>query len=503
MRRPLVSITIWLCFGILFARLSHISFEVLFYIAVFAFCAGFVFLKRYRKSLIFLLWLCFFLIGALLLKNSEQLPPRHISQYLSSKSKIASLEGIVDSDPIIKTMSWGKKTSFTLNVEKLIIKDAEYYPRGKVLINIYREEKIRYADRVVLIGKIYKPMRFQISDTLNYREYLQQKNIYGIFSVKKDGSVVIVEHALGNPFKSIAFVIKGKVKAVIEEHLPFLEAAFMKAMLLGERQDIPRALKDIFVYTGTVHILAISGLHIGIVAFIILLFLRAIRVPRKIRFVITIAFLIMYIFITGGRPSVIRATVMAVLLLGGFLFEREIDLFNSLAAAALVILICNPQQLFDIGFQLSFVSVVSILLFYPQFEKLLKRKTDKTIAFLFRSLCVSTAAWLGVAGLIAYHFKIVTPVALCANLFVVPFITIIIAIGFSFVVSGLLVPQITFLFALPLRLSLFILVKITYLFGTLPFSYFFTGTIRIYWIVSYYCILAAAFFLLKHISDRR
>ena len=394
MKKPLVGICIFLCLGIWLAKYIPIPQYILFISAFILPILTFIMLRHNRRISTAFLWLCFFVLGAFLLKNAEMLPSNHINRYISNKGKAAYLKGIVDNDPVEKRLRYGNRTTCILNAYKLGINNREYDVCGKVLVNIYRSENLEYGNEVLLKGKIYKPMRFQISDRLNYRDYLKQKNIYGIFSVKKDIPVTILGQRIENPLKTFAFKLKRKVKNIFVGHLPFLEAAFMKAMFLGERQDIPQFLKDVFARTGTVHILAISGLHVGIIIFIILFFLKAVRIPRKTRFVITMMFLIVYVFITGARPSVIRAAVMAMVLLGGYLFEREIDVYNSLAAAALMILLYNPKQLFDIGFQLSFLSVISIIYLYPRFEKkMIKREFPGIVKFFMKCFCVSSAAW--------------------------------------------------------------------------------------------------------------
>ena len=145
-------------------------------------------------------------------------------------------------------------------------------------------------------------------------------------------------------------------------------------MILGDRSKIPSGLRSLFIQTGTMHILAISGLHIGIVAFILDLLLKALRIRRRLRFSAIILLLVFYCLLTGARPSVIRATIMAIVLLAGFLLRRENQISHSLALAGLIILIANPRQLFNLGFQLSFLSVISIVYFSPVIKNLCNLK---------------------------------------------------------------------------------------------------------------------------------
>jgi competence protein ComEC len=112
----------------------------------------------------------------------------------------------------------------------------------------------------------------------------------------------------------------------------------------------------------------VSGFNVGIVTFIIILLLKLIRLPRKVRLACAIILLILYCLVTGASTPVVRATVMAGVFLLAYLFKREPDIYNSLFLAAIFILAFNPRQLFDIGFQLSFASVFSIIYIYPKIK---------------------------------------------------------------------------------------------------------------------------------------
>ena len=137
----------------------------------------------------------------------------------------------------------------------------------------------------------------------------------------------------------------------------------MEGFLLGDRYNIPRHINELFQMAGVVHILAISGFNVGIVAYATFLFLKMFPLGRRWHYILTILLLIAYAVLTGGQPPVVRATIMAAVFLAGFILEREPESINTLACAALLILFVNPVNLFDVGFQLSFVSVLAIIVF--------------------------------------------------------------------------------------------------------------------------------------------
>lgn len=193
----------------------------------------------------------------------------------------------------------------------------------------------------------------------------------------------------------------------------------------------------------------VSGFNVGLVFFIIILFLKLLRLPRKARICAAAPLLIVYCLVTGASNPVVRATIMAIVFLAAYLFKREPDIYNSLALAALFILWINPRQLYDIGFQLSFVSVLSIVCLYPKINSLLRLKSlrIKYVKFLTGGCAVSLSAWVGTAGFIAYYFKIFSPVTVLANLFIVPLAALITLAGFSLIIVGLLCPPLAQLFS--------------------------------------------------------
>ncbi|MFH1655770.1 MAG: ComEC/Rec2 family competence protein [Candidatus Omnitrophota bacterium] len=503
MRRPLVGICIFFILGIGLAKFISVPFHFILILASASFICSFLFLKF---NFNFFIFISFFLLGICIFENSEILPFHHIQKYIDYRGKHVVVKGIVDSDPIVKNSNYGHKTSFVFDAKEIKRYNKWRKTQGKVLVNSFQKQEFFYGEELVLEGKIYKVPQFAISEKFDYREYLRRKYIFGILSVKNTSPVEIIDKRSGNPIKKFSFRIRNKLRKQINNYFPSLESGLLRAMILGERQDIPKFIREIFIQTGTIHILAISGLHIGIIAFIILIFLKVLRVPRKPRYIITMLFLVLYVFITGSRVSVVRATIMFIILLGGFLFEREININNSLALACFLILGSNPNQLFDIGFQLSFISVFSIVNFSPKIEgciyKIIPKKKG-ILFFILRSISVSLAVWLGVMGIIAYNFNILTPITILANLFIIPFMIIVLGLGTCFLFISLIFPSIAFIFANSSLASLFVLVKFTYFLSRLPGAYFFLPVFPLYFVYIYYFLLLSVFILSHFVSSRR
>jgi len=209
---------------------------------------------------------------------------------------------------------------------------------------------------------------------------------------------------------------------------PSTEAALLKTILLGDRRDLSRQIKSSFTNSGTGHLLAISGLHVGIIAWLIWIVLRFVGVNRRFCALITIVLITCYLPLTGFRTSAVRAVIMLSIYMGGILLGRERDPLNTLALAAFVILLIHPGSLFEAGFQLSFAAVFFIVVLWHGIVEVIhdpvyqltdsrwgriKMKCWRNARFFF---AVAVAACVGSMPLVIYYFKIFTPWSIVANL---------------------------------------------------------------------------------------
>jgi competence protein ComEC len=385
------------------------------------------------------------------------LPRQHISNFVYYKNPNQRLVGGFISG---KPREMQDKINFLFRVKEIQSGRYRYSSCGEVLVSVNSREKFAYGEELVLIGNLYR-VRFKQGDSLL------------MMSVKAPFCAIRQNKNSGFLFKQLAFRLEERMEEIISAHVSPLPASVLKAMILGVRQGIPAAINDNMIKTGTVHILVVSGFNTGIVAFIIVLILKLLRVPRKARFICTIPCLLLYCFMTGSSPPVVRATIMTIMFLLSFLLKRELDIFNSLNLAAILILLFYPNQLFDIGFQLSFVSVFAIIYIYPRIKKLSRiEKIEWPIPrYLLEAFLVSLSAWLGTLGFIAYYFKIVSPVTALANLFVVPLATLVTLCGFSLVFISWLLPFLAPALGASCELAVFLLLKVNYWFARLPGAY--------------------------------
>ncbi|GAG69248.1 unnamed protein product, partial [marine sediment metagenome] len=253
-------------------------------------------------------------------------------------------------------------------------------------------------------------------------------------------------------------------------------------MLLGEKSFIPTYLKEIFTEAGIMHILAVSGLHVGIIAMALLALLSMLKLPKKLKLFTLISILIIYASITGFRPSVLRATIMFILLIGGKLINRNRNLNISLFFAAFLILLLNPLILYDAGFLLSFIVTFFIINLSPILQELFY----KIVVWIKNPLAVSTAAWIGIFPLSAYFFSKVSIISIVSNIFVIPLTGIAVILGFVTFFIGLLSISLAGIVANINYLVLNLLTFIAKSFSSLPFAFIYVAQPSIMVIALYY-----------------
>lgn len=411
--------------------------------------------------------------------------------------KTVKLQGVVSSDIEHKKFFNTKKSVFTLNVQRMYAPWGWQEKRGKVLVNVFKKNNLVYGDSILIEGKLHRPYDFSKESNFSYPQYLSHRNIFYVLSVSGNAQLEVLRKSQGNILHAALFKVRNKLKMILDQELTYNESGIMKAILLGDRSHIPKQVRQLFSQTGTAHILAISGLHVGVVAALFLIFLQVISVPRRVRFLGVIVLLIGYAILTGGRASVVRATVMACIFLGSFVLERESNTLNTLSLAALILLIFNPLNLFDIGFQLSFSCVLAIIFFNPVILQMLNHlglpKHNKFIGLCVQSASISISVWFGVLGLTAYYFNIITPITVFANLLIVPFISILVVLGFGVLLTGSFIPFGLF-FVIPcIKVSLNLMVALVFLLSKIPYAYISLKTVYLWHIAIYYGVIFILF----------
>ena len=326
---------------------------------------------------------------------------------------------------------------------------------AKLLVYFREPAPLHYGDHLELRGTLRRPQGQRNPGGFDYRSYLARRQVFGILYPDREIEIAVSGQSGYLPLRwteKLRRRVESVIDAAYHRHPKHVE--ILKGMLLGKRGGIEETTIAAFRNSGSLHILAVSGLHVGLIAGVI--FLCFSRLPAKATCILTILAVILYSCVVGFRPSVIRASTMVVLFLIGSIIDRDVDRFNLLAVAVLILLLINPAQLWDVGFQLSFAAVASILFFAPKWESLIRdilpdwlykpeAREDvslfryaaaKGIQWLLLAFGVTLAAQLGTVLFIAGSFYRVYPLGLIAGPFVVGLAVPIVSLTLISVIFG-------------------------------------------------------------------
>ena len=358
---------------------------------------------------------------------------------------------------------------------------------AKLLIRFREPIPLRYGDRIAVEGVLRQPNGQRNPGGFDYRSYLTRRGIFGILQLDR-GQEVVPTGRSGFPLLRWTEGLRRRVETVIDRAYREnrIHAQVLKGMLLGLRSGLSPDILDAFRNSGSIHILAVSGLHVGLIATVCFFGFSLLRLPRKATDLLTIAAVVLYACLVGFRPSVFRASLMAVIYLVSRIIERDRDPFNLLAFAALVLLLINPAQLWDIGFQLSFAAVASIVYLAPKWEGFVARifglsRTDSAVdsdrVMRPRSVWGRAAWWLamgfgvtlsaqaGTTLIGAWYFHRFYPIGLVAGLFTVGLAALLVNITLVSVLLGLIWLPLAIPFAYANHLILWIFLGLVEFFG--------------------------------------
>jgi len=308
------------------------------------------------------------------------------------------------------------------------------------------------GDTLRCVGVVNLFPRARNPGEFDYRKYQKIKQRYFQFSVRYPWEIQVRS---GEPARFHRFVssIQNKITTIIHQAFDPEPAAFASALILGKRDEINSEVINTYASLGIIHVLAVSGLHVGYVTLILLALLSLFPINFRTTVFLTIAGLVLYAAIVNFRPSVVRASAMASILLLAQASEQRYDILNLLGAAALVILVVNPLELFQIGFQLSFLAVLGIVVFYNRFETALETiglsigKLSKPLRYMLGLFLVSVAAFVATAPVTAYYFRMVPVWGLFLNLMVIPLIGVIVIATFVVLITGMFWPALSGIYA--------------------------------------------------------
>ncbi len=346
--------------------------------------------------------------------------PSFFKDFVGSK---VELTGIVVDEPDLRE-----------NNQKLIVEIGSTSREVKVLVTTNLGEKISYGDELIIEGKLLEPENF-ITNTGKEFDYVNYLKKDGIFFTINYADIEVVSHNNANIIRSKLFSFKEAFLEKINFAVPEPESLLMGGLILGEKASFSEELRQKFIDTGTIHIVALSGYNITIVAEWFMKFFSFL--PQYFGIGIGVLSIILFILMTGGASTAVRAGIMAVLVLIARITGRTYDVGRALLLTAVIMIINNPMILrYDVSFQLSFIATIGVIYFTPKVEKYFMWVPKK---FGLREvLSVTTAAYLFVLPFVVYKMGNLSLIAVPANIFILPFVPITMLLGFITGLAGLI-----------------------------------------------------------------
>ena len=458
-----------------------------------------LFFRQHRKIII-LTSLCLIALfsGAFRFQSSLPTVNENYLQFYNDQETV-EIRGMVDRDPEVRD----KSTYIRLSATEIKLDEEWHKVSGTALLLVPRYSTYDYGDVLLVTGKLETPP--QLND-FDYKGYLAHQ---GIYSTMLYPEIEILE--TGKGFKPLEWVysLRNRLSQTLAEVLPEPQASLAQGIILGIRGNIPSSVKANFSYTGTAHLLAISGLHLSIIAGILLsIGIWLLGKKHYLYIWLALAIIWLYALITGMHPPVIRGVIMASLFLTAELLGRQRSAITTLAFAAAIMVGISPHILWDASFQMSFLAMAGLIFLFPPLQALGRRVVKATLSedravtpvayFITDSFSITLGAIIAIWPVVAYYFGIVSFVAPLATFVALPALP-------GIIITGALAGGLE-LIALPLAypigwlawLFLSYMLLVVNGFAAIPLSSIEASVTKSHLIWTYYLVLALALWLNSH-----
>src|SRR5881296_909107 len=427
----------------------------------------------------------FFLLHDFATQNTQG---QQLADELGSRPRVVTAIGSVITEPKIAPSGFA---TFLLKLTSIEFEDRKQSTRA--VWQVRWKGSPEFGDELKFFGTAEPIPPPRNPGEFDMRAYLARRDVRRMLFVRYPEEGTLIRNGGGNPIMWAAQKSRTWMQSALcrgLEDAPDVQN-FLSGIVLGLRHQTPEDIEEPFQQTGTLHLFAVAGLHVGIVAALLWMLATVARLSRKCTAALIIPLLLFYAAVTGLHVSSMRAAVMSSILLGGFFFDRRGFVLNSLAAAAVFLLCWNTNELFSTGFQLSFAVVGAIILLAdplfgflqrwsapdPFLPRVLlhgpRRLTHVGFEWLCRGASVSLAAWIGSLPFVLWYFHIVTPISLFANLVVVPIAFFILAIALLSLLSTPLLTWLAVIFNNANWLLAQLVLGIVQLFAQIPGGHFY------------------------------
>jgi competence protein ComEC len=426
-------------------------------------------LRRYRQrqnAMLIYALSAFLVLGGLRTLQFNTSAPDDIRHIVTRDEQLVALRGTVstppqihfDTEPTPLANPLSPATTFCVRVQALEGPTRWQPACGSVYVRVGEPmPSLAWGDRVELYGQLAPVRPATNPGQLDRARALAYHNITGMVTVKTTGGVVRQDEEVRGLWRWLRRVPAPWARSVLlrgfREGTP--HTGLLQALVLGDRTQIASRTYDAFAHTGLLHLISLSGLHVGLLLALVWRLGRHLGLLKPGRALLSLVTLFLFLLVVPPRPPTVRAVVIGTVFCLGILLRRHARPWHSLACAALLLLLIRPTQLFEPGWQLSFACVAGILLWTPPLRRLFERQSDTPAAVActapglrawFRRtlqdgvtlLCVGASAYLGGAGILLAHFYTVTPLACLWTVLVLPLIALLLNAGFLKLILAIL-----------------------------------------------------------------
>lgn len=364
--------------------------------------------------------------------------------------------------------------------------------REKLLLKVIGDKNIDLGDKILFLGKLNLPGENTNPLLFNYRLNLMTDKIYTTCTIK-DYSIIEVDKSNRAFHYNIKKGFRLKIENLFDEYLDEDNSSLMKSIIIGDYSYLDD--KDISKYRdlGLAHILAVSGLHIGIISGFFIFILANLGVKRKTNYTLTLIIIWFYGYLIGFPPSLLRANIMLSIIFYGQIMAEPYDILKSLYVATFILLLFNPMWIFNLGFQLSVLATFSIVYFSPKINKLFYPYNNK-ITYMLSGLL---AVLMGLLPVQAFYFNKISLLSILSNIIIAPILSISLSVGATMVGVSYVLPFLNVLIGKVLNILLSIQYFIVDLFHQIPWGVIETYSPNIFEFIIYYIII---FIIFKVIS---
>ncbi|MEN6385496.1 MAG: DNA internalization-related competence protein ComEC/Rec2 [Phycisphaerales bacterium] len=468
-----------------------------------------------RRLNIFLVFSCFLCLGAIRLINFNMPPINDIRVIAKDCPTFAHIKAQIISKPIIvENNDWhfakffpsSTYTTFLANVLEIKTEKGWVKTRGK--IKIYINEAVNSfieGDKFQTFCSMDKFSEPGNPGQFNFRRYMQMNGVYLCASVKSSNAIVRYEKQTIKTGVGLKAKINSIAVSWLRENPEDENSRLIEALVLGSRSKIDRKLYNDFIKTGLVHLVCLSGLNVGVFAGAAWWLSKKAGLLHTGRSIICLIATIIFMLAVPSQSPILRAGIMFLIFCTAKMINQMSHGLNSLAISAIVLLLIKPMDILTPSFQLSFMAVAGLLLFYEQIRKLYRSlEVFPGVKWLFTPLTLGIAAWIGIAPIIAYHFyqvQLLSPIlTVPASL---PAAMLIIVGTFKIAVNPLL-PSLGIIAGWILEFSAIVLSQMVTIFAKIPFSNIIIGRVSLYVIIVLYALIFAWRFLpFKNIRYRQ